>query len=277
MRKVVSQIAPAIANSQLYAENAAAASAAQRLARQNAALAEIGRVISSSLEIEEVYALFADQTFHLIPFDRISINLIREDIGEFMTAYVIGTPARGRAVGETTRIAGTFTEQVIRNRHAYGVTPGFTRLERGDAWPFPRTRPRIRERYQIVPERAADLQRSRDGGAKLQVSERGHLHAPRRRSGTVYWGPGSGRDCQLPTSCRDRGGGQNTARTGSRTDEIECGVGAVRIPSRHVHTTYRNRFALSPGTFIFSKSGTETGSTKTAANSSRLQLTRSTG
>ena len=124
MRKVVSQIAPAIANSQLYAENAAAASAAQRLARQNAALAEIGRVISSSLDIEEVYALFADQTFHLIPFDRISINLIREDIGEFMTAYVIGTPARGRAVGETTRIAGTFTEQVIRNRHATVFHPG---------------------------------------------------------------------------------------------------------------------------------------------------------
>ena len=124
MRKVVSQIAPAIANSQLYAENAAVASAAQRLARQNAALAEIGRVISSSLDIEEVYALFADQTFHLIPFDRISINLIREDIGEFMTAYVIGTPARGRAVGETTRIAGTFTEQVIRNRHATVFHPG---------------------------------------------------------------------------------------------------------------------------------------------------------
>ncbi len=124
MRKVVSQIAPAIANSQLYAENAAAASAAQRLARQNAALAEIGRVISSSLDIEEVYALFADQTFHLIPFDRISINLIREDIGEFMTAYVIGTSARGRAVGETTRIAGTFTEQVIRNRHATVFHPG---------------------------------------------------------------------------------------------------------------------------------------------------------
>ena len=124
MRKVVSQIAPAIANSQLYAQNAAAASAAQRLAGQNAALAEIGRVISSSLDIEEVYALFADQTFHLIPFDRISINIIREEIGEFQTAYVIGTPVRGRAVGETTRIAGTFTEQVIRNRHATVFHPG---------------------------------------------------------------------------------------------------------------------------------------------------------
>ena len=124
MRKVVAQIAPAIANSQLYAENTAAAAAAQRLARQNAALAEIGRVISSSLDIEDVYALFADQTLHLIPFDRISINLIREDLREFMTAYVIGVPVRGRAVGETTRIAGTFTAEVIRNRHATVFHPG---------------------------------------------------------------------------------------------------------------------------------------------------------
>ena len=124
MRKVVAQIAPAVANSQLYAENAAAAAAAQRLATQNAALAEIGRVISSSLDIEEVYALFADQTLHLIPFDRISINMIREEIGEFMTAYVIGAPVRGRAVGETTRISGTFTERVISNRQATVFHPG---------------------------------------------------------------------------------------------------------------------------------------------------------
>ena len=124
MRKVVVQIAPAIANSRLFRENAAAAASAQRLAQQNAALAEIGRVISSSLEIEEVYALFADQTLHLIPFDRISINLINEELGEFMTAYVIGVPVPGRAVGETTRIAGTFTSEVIRNRHATVFHPG---------------------------------------------------------------------------------------------------------------------------------------------------------
>ena len=124
MRKVVAQIAPAIANSQLYLENTVAAAAAQRLAQQNAALAEIGRVISSSLDIEDVYALFADQTLHLIPFDRISINLIREDLGEFMTAYVIGVPVAGRAVGETTRIAGTFTDEVVRNRRATVFHPG---------------------------------------------------------------------------------------------------------------------------------------------------------
>ena len=124
IRKVAAQIAPAIANSQLYAQNAAAAAESQRLAAQNAAIAEIGRVISSSLDIQEVYALFADQTLHLIPFDRISINLIRHETHEFMTAYVFGTPVHGRTVGDTTRIAGTFTEQVIRERRATVFHPG---------------------------------------------------------------------------------------------------------------------------------------------------------
>ena len=124
IRKVAAQIAPAIANSQLYAENAAAAAAAHRLAAQNAVLAEIGRVVSSSLDIEDVYALFANQTLHLIPFDRISINMIRHETGEFVTAYVIGTPVPSRAVGETTRIAGTFTEHVIQSRQATVFHPG---------------------------------------------------------------------------------------------------------------------------------------------------------
>ena len=124
IRKVAAQIAPAIANSQLYAENAAAAAAAQRLATQNAVLAEIGRVVSSSLDIEDVYALFANQTLQLIPFDRISINMIRQETGEFVTAYVIGSPVPSRAVGETTRIAGTFTEHVIQSRQATVFHPG---------------------------------------------------------------------------------------------------------------------------------------------------------
>ena len=124
IRKVAAQIAPAVANSQLYAENAKAGAEAQRLAAQNAAIAAIGRIISSSLDIEEVYALFADQTLHLVPFDRISINLIRHETAEFMPAYVVGVPVRGRTVGDTTKIAGTFSEDVITRRSATVFHPG---------------------------------------------------------------------------------------------------------------------------------------------------------
>ena len=226
MRKVVSQIAPAIANSQLYAENAAAASAAQRLARQNAALAKIGRVISSSLDIEEVYALFADQTFHLIPFDRISINLIREDIGEFMTAYVIGTPARGRAVGETTRIAGTFTEQVIRNRHATVFHPGSKEAMLGR---FPGLGPEYESGIRsflsvplIYNDRVIAVLNFRS------LSEDTYTHQDVEVAQFIgAQVAGAIANSQLHAETVEAE--QNTARTGSRTDEIECGVGAVRI------------------------------------------------
>ena len=124
IRKVAAQIAPAVANSQLYAENLLAAAEAHRLATQNAAIAEIGRIISSSLDIEEVYALFARYTIALVPFDRLSINLISHDEGEFITAYVEGAAVKGRAVGSATRLAGTFTEQVIRDRKTLVFHPG---------------------------------------------------------------------------------------------------------------------------------------------------------
>ena len=48
---------------------------ATRLARENAIMAEIGRIINSTLNIEEVYRRFAEKVKELIPFDRIAVNL----------------------------------------------------------------------------------------------------------------------------------------------------------------------------------------------------------
>ena len=118
IQKVAAQIAPPIVNARLYAQHTAAEAEAERLAAQNAALAAIGRVVSSSLEIEDVYAGFAAQARDLVPFDRISVNLIHEGADEFHTAYAIGTRVRGRRAGDSTPLAGTFTEQVCRQRRA---------------------------------------------------------------------------------------------------------------------------------------------------------------
>ena len=118
LEKVAAQIAPAIANSQLYAQHMAAEAEANRLARQNAAIAEIGRIISSSLDIEEVYAGFAEQTLDLIPFDRIAINIILSETDEFMPAYVFGVAVPGRGVGEVSPLRGTLSEAVLRQRRA---------------------------------------------------------------------------------------------------------------------------------------------------------------
>ena len=118
LEKVAAQIAPAIANSQLYAQHMAAEAEANRLARQNASIAEIGRIISSSLEIEDVYAGFAEQTRNLIPFDRIAINIILSETDEFMPAYVFGRAVPGRGVGQVSPLRGTLSEEVCRHRRA---------------------------------------------------------------------------------------------------------------------------------------------------------------
>ena len=118
LEKVAAQIAPAIANSQLYAQHMAAEAEANRLARQNASIAEIGRIISSSLEIEDVYAGFAEQTRNLIPFDRVVINIILSETDEFMPAYVFGRAVPGRGVGEVSPLRGTLSEEVRRQRQA---------------------------------------------------------------------------------------------------------------------------------------------------------------
>ena len=52
---------------------------ARQSAQENATVAEIGRIISSSLNIDEVYERFAEEVHKLILFDRIVINIIKPD------------------------------------------------------------------------------------------------------------------------------------------------------------------------------------------------------
>lgn len=121
--KVAAQIAPAIANSQLYAQHTEAEEEAKRLALQNAAIAEIGRIITASLDIEEVYAGFAEQTRRLIRFDRIVVSLLSRDSDDFTNAYVIGVPVSNRDQGDMIELEGTFTDEVIRQQRAILFLP----------------------------------------------------------------------------------------------------------------------------------------------------------
>ena len=53
-------------------------------------LTEIGRIVGASLDMQEVYSLFAHQARKLIDFDRITINLIDRVNQSFNFAYVAG-------------------------------------------------------------------------------------------------------------------------------------------------------------------------------------------
>jgi two-component system NtrC family sensor kinase len=117
------QIAGAIANAQLFIERKRAEEElqrseeeAQRLAQENAIVAEIGRIISSTLDIKEVYERFAEEARKLIPFDRIMINLIDLKNNTSTTAYIAGIDVPGRRAGDITPLVGTVTEEVTRTR-----------------------------------------------------------------------------------------------------------------------------------------------------------------
>ena len=91
---------------------------AHTLAAENQILGEIGRIISSSLDINEVYSGFADQVRRLIDFDRLSISLVNLDDNTFTNAYVLGEDVEGRQVGDVISLEGTVTREAVRSRRS---------------------------------------------------------------------------------------------------------------------------------------------------------------
>jgi diguanylate cyclase (GGDEF)-like protein/PAS domain S-box-containing protein len=89
---------------------------AERLAEEMAIIAEIGRVIGSTLDIDEVYEKFAAEARKLIPFDRLVVNLNELQDGVSRCAYVYGMDVPGRRPGDTIPLAGTINGIILRTR-----------------------------------------------------------------------------------------------------------------------------------------------------------------
>jgi signal transduction histidine kinase len=105
--RIAQQIAGAITNAQLYSDR-------KRLKDENSAVAEIGRVISSSLEINDVYDLLGEEVKGLIPFDRMSLSLVDQEGGVESPTWVTGVDVPGRRPGDINPIAGTLAGEVMR-------------------------------------------------------------------------------------------------------------------------------------------------------------------
>ena len=91
-------------NQRLEAEIAERRPAQAGLARgalERDVIVEIGRIIGSSLDIEEVYEKSAEQLKRVIGFDRISIALADGDTGTLTRAYVAGVSVPGWVTGDT--------------------------------------------------------------------------------------------------------------------------------------------------------------------------------
>jgi PAS domain S-box-containing protein len=90
--------------------------AAQQLAKEKSIMAEIGRIISSTLDIDEVYVRFADETRKLIPFNGIAINMINYKEGIVTVPYVSGIGVPGCQPGDVLPLEGSVTGMVAHTR-----------------------------------------------------------------------------------------------------------------------------------------------------------------
>jgi PAS domain S-box-containing protein len=89
---------------------------ARRLTQENAIMAEIGRIISSTLNIEEVYERFAEEVRKLIPSDRISISINNPEDSTVTIAYVTGVEIGDRRQGDTIPLTSSINKEIIRTR-----------------------------------------------------------------------------------------------------------------------------------------------------------------
>ena len=90
--------------------------ATKRMAQENAIMAEIGQIVSSTLNVEEVYGRFAEEARRLIPFDGIAINIINYKKGNVTVPYVVGTSVPGCQPGDVLPLESSVTGDVARTR-----------------------------------------------------------------------------------------------------------------------------------------------------------------
>ena len=77
-------------------------------------MAEIGQIISSSLDIERVYQKFSEAVQELIHFDRMSISTFDFADGTSVPRYEVGVDVPGRRPGDATALSGTLSEHVLK-------------------------------------------------------------------------------------------------------------------------------------------------------------------
>jgi PAS domain S-box-containing protein len=89
-----------------------------------AVIAKIGRLINSSLNIEDVYEQFCIETRKLIPFDRLVLNLITQPQAESIRiSYVFGSDIPGRMAGDSLPFKGSLIEEIMKTRTSIFLQP----------------------------------------------------------------------------------------------------------------------------------------------------------
>jgi PAS domain S-box-containing protein len=93
-RRIGNQIAGSVANAELHAITA-------REAEERLVLAEIGRLVSSSLKVEEIFEAIAEPFSRLIPNERFSVSIYDAETDTWTPKYVKGPQVPGYEIGDT--------------------------------------------------------------------------------------------------------------------------------------------------------------------------------
>ena len=91
----------------------------RRLAEENELLARIGQIISSSLDVDDVYEQFAEEVRNLVPIDRIAITVYDPERGAWNLAYVWGLESKEFLPGSLISAAHSVTAEVVRTRSRF--------------------------------------------------------------------------------------------------------------------------------------------------------------
>jgi PAS domain S-box-containing protein len=89
---------------------------ARRLAQENAVMAEIGRIISSTLNIEETYEAFSTEVRKIISFDRIVINMIDTEKKTVRNVHMAGEELQGRNIKDVYPLEGSGNAEMVRTK-----------------------------------------------------------------------------------------------------------------------------------------------------------------
>jgi len=94
---------------------------AKSLLQETGIMAEIGRIISSTLHTNEVYERFVAEVRKLVPFDRISINEVNVSEGTGLMVYAAGLEIPTRKAGDFYPLAGSAGGELLRTRSGFLV------------------------------------------------------------------------------------------------------------------------------------------------------------
>ena len=149
LERLADQIAPALENAGLHdslqkaydelesrveartAENSQLYQELQASTEELAVIDEVARIVTSTLDIDQVYEEFAAEVKKLVDFDRMTINVMDEEAGIQTSTYQAGAHLAGHQINSPMPLEGTMVERVFRT----GLPLVREHISRGESFP----------------------------------------------------------------------------------------------------------------------------------------------